>query len=539
MNHTLTDMNINGCGILRPTDGPVIFVPYTADGDQCELSVEKTDKNYSIARCERVVTPSKFRCDPVCSSFGKCGGCSLRHITYSHELKIKMKSVAQAFRKNSMTVFPEKIIPTTEESYRNKAVFHVSEGKLCYFVDKSHDGVYPESGRCMILPQIFDGIREYVQSNPILPEGASLYLRMGDGQSVMVCFVGMSGKTSISEYVKELTEHFPCITSVYTADRSISLPNVKFAHIWGEESLYITVSDLKFSVHPASFFQVNIEGCARLCETVCEFVSGSSGNITDLYCGSGMFALTLAKRYPERNICGIEINKEAISYAKINAKRNGIENARFFAGDAASFPEKLRNLDYCTVDPPRAGLSRKAKSLLLDAKPENIVYVSCNPETLARDVRELSEEYELCRIVCVDMFPRSSHVETACLLTRKHTEHRMKLNAEQFQMISSGQKTVELRLLDEKRQKLKVGDTIVFTCNDKTERTVKVQIAALHCFENFAELYRNLPLLKCGYTKENVSEAHFTDMEAYYSTEEQKKYGVVGIEILPAKADYR
>ncbi len=150
-----------------------------------------------------------------------------------------------------------------------------------------------------------------------------------------------------------------------------------------------------------------------------------------------------------------------------------------------------------------------------------------------KSMRNTKEDAFRCRSAVHDHGSDNGYTETVCLPARNHTEHHMKLNAEPFQKIYSGQKTIELRLLDEKRQKLRVGDTIVFTCSDKTERQMKAQIAALHCFKSFEDLYRTLPLLKCEYTEENVSQAHFTDMEAYYPAEEQKKYGVVGIEIFP------
>ena len=159
------------------------------------------------------------------------------------------------------------------------------------------------------------------------------------------------------------------------------------------------------------------------------------------------------------------------------------------------------------------------------------MYVSCDPATLARDVALLKERgYQVKDAVAADLFPRCAHVESVVCLIRENTVHNMKLHAEPFEMIRSGQKTIELRLYDEKRQKIQEGDSIIFT-NDATGQKLCAIVKKLHRFGSFEELYQNLPLLQCGYTSEDVEKAHPSDMDQYYSAEEQEKYGVLGIEI--------
>ena len=184
------------------------------------------------------------------------------------------------------------------------------------------------------------------------------------------------------------------------------------------------------------------------------------------------------------------------------------------------------------VDPPRKGLEDELPEFIAtEFMPERIVYVSCDPATLARDAAKFEASgYKVKKIVPVDLFPRTHHVETVALLSRQINVHKMKLNSTPFEMIKSGEKTIELRLFDEKRQKIRVGDKIVFTDNTTSE-TLNTTVVKLHRFNTFNELYKSLPLLKCGYTTENADKATPSDMEQYYSVEEQRKYGVVGIEL--------
>ena len=236
----------------------------------------------------------------------------------------------------------------------------------------------------------------------------------------MLCAAGASAEPDrIEGLAASLSDSFPEVISVYAADREPSLPGAVFTHIRGVRELAITVRGITFSVSPASFFQVNNEGCAELCRVVCEFAAPAPGaRIADLYCGGGMFALMLGKAFPECSVTGIEINESAVASAAKNAAENGIGNAEFLCGDAGAYPERLRDLSCCVVDPPRAGLSDRTTALLLEARPDRIVYVSCNPETLARDIGRLGKSYSIGRMICADMFPRAPHVETVVLMTR-------------------------------------------------------------------------------------------------------------------------
>ena len=407
----ITDMNMRGFGIARDS-GAVVFVSGAVDGDECEIEQVGGGKNFKTARMTSLLSPSAHRCDPMCDAFGECGGCTLRHISYDHELEIKRRSVAQAFRRVGMTVDVGEVLFAAPDGYRNKATFRrdPASGELGYFKAESHEWVYSASGRCLLLPAEFDAIRVFAGD---LPNGGieELTLRRGDGGDVCVA-VRMTGDAA--SFADTLVREFPSVVSVW----EISGKD-RYTLVRGEREIHITLGGVRFSVVPSAFFQVNTAAAEMLVETVRESAApGEREKCADLYCGCGTFALTLAAAFPKTRVVGIEIIEDAIDCAKRSAAWNGLENARFYAGDAAAFGERLEDVNTVVVDPPRSGLSKALVRQLVALEPHKIVYVSCNPETLARDVASLGSGYELSAIRCVDMFPRTGNCETVCLLTR-------------------------------------------------------------------------------------------------------------------------
>ena len=409
----ITDMNMRGYGITRD-GGAVVFVEGAVDGDVCEIEPNGGGKNFKTARVKSLAAASPHRRDPACGAFGECGGCALRHISYDHELEIKRRSVAQAFRKFGMRVEVDDVLAAEPDGYRNKAVFHrdAANATLGYYRADSRDGIYPASGRCLLLPPEFDAIREFAGSYPRVGIDA-LELRRGDDKAICAA-AKLSGDAPT--FADDLMRAFPAVASVWEIGGGSD-----YALIRGERELHITLGGVRFSVVPSAFFQVNAAGAGLLVDTVREFAApGEREKCADLYCGCGTFALTLAAEYPRSKIVGIEIVEDAIDCAKRSAAWNGLDNARFFAGDAAAFADRLEGVGAVVVDPPRAGLSKALVRQLTELLPERIVYVSCNPETLARDVAALGDAYAISRLRCVDMFPRTGNVESACLLNRKN-----------------------------------------------------------------------------------------------------------------------
>jgi len=564
---SIGEINNLGCGVghLPSSDGtrgPVVFVRDAVTGDEIEARIIKVNKSYLVARIERILTPSPLRCTPDCEAKG-CGGCVYRHVSYAHELELKRDYVQNAFRKAGLSdVLVEDTRGTgVTVGYRNKAQYPVANGKngmeAGFFATASHRIVPAES--CKLQPAVFSeiaafvcrfcdthGIRAYEEES-----GKGLlrhiYLRRGEVTGeVMVCLV-LNGETlpAEAEFTESLTAKFPAVKSVLInvnrANTNVVLGKEERL-LWGSSYIEDELCGLRFRISAGAFYQVN-HGACELLYGIAREKAALTGKETllDLYCGIGSIGLSMAKDAGE--VIGIEIVDEAVERAAENAERNGIAHAHFYCGDASDARKLLANaerergaLDVSNTtvvfDPPRKGSTPELIAYVAERGFPRVVYVSCNPDTLARDCVWFKElGYEIGAVTPVDMFPRTGHVESVVCLSRK-TSHEMKLNSAPFEMIKSGEKTIELRLYDEKRQQIKVGDIITFTNTSNGEK-MSATVKKLHRFDTFNELYQALPLLLCGYTPEDIDSAHPSDMEQYYSVEEQRKYGVVGIELCP------
>jgi len=545
----ITDTTGEGTGICRKDD-MVIFVPRTTAGDRVRLEIDSLQKNFAIGRCLEILSPSPDRKTPECPYFDGCGGCTMLYITRERELAVKENTVRQALRRMHIEADISPILCASPTHYRNKAVFHLSPvGDCGYFARESHT-VLPGSHRCRLLPETLQQIaaftEEYIKTTPSLAvqQPTALYLRRSQrDENIAVLHTEHRFSPEMAEPLKQyadaLAVRFPNrIAGVLHGDtprKKYALPT--YTVLRGERYLYDSVLGLQIRLSPEGFYQVNPAGAGLLAQTVLSAAEQLSfSTAADLCCGSGFFALLLARRFPDRQVYGIEINPDSVRDAEVNKALNGLDNVRFFCGDAADFPQKTGvKPELITVDPPRAGCSERLCRQIIHLAPENVIYISCNPLTLARDLVRFSKAgYTVQLVQPVDMFPGTEHVETVVLLRRKIDVHKMNLNSSPFEMIKSGEKTIELRLYDEKRQQVKVGDNIIFT-NTSTGETLNTTVTKLHRFNTFNELYKSLPLLHCGYTSENIDKATPSDMEQYYSIEEQNKYGIVGIELCRPK----
>lgn len=300
----------------------------------------------------------------------------------------------------------------------------------------------------------------------------------------------------------------------------------------GQDEIWDRMSGLMVCLTSRSFYQVNTAQAEKLYARAIEFASLTKADtVLDAYCGVGIIGM-LAARQAGR-VTGIEIVPDAIACARKAARRNHIENIDFLCGDAGRALSKQQlSPSVVFMDPPRTGCSADFLRSVAACRPERIVYVSCNPETLRRDADLLAASgYRMDKVQPYDLFPFTGHTEAVALLRRETAAHNMKLDPEPFEMIKSGQKTIELRLFDEKRRKIKAGDEITFT-NNATGEQLRAAVVKMHRFPDFEALYQALPLMKCGYTEQTVAEAKPSDMERYYALDAQKKYGVVGIELI-------
>ena len=547
----ITDVTTDGSGIGK-LDGMAVFVPLTAVGDVVRVKALKVKKTYAFGKAVEIITPSKDRIENDCPYFNRCGGCVFRHISYDAELRLKTDKVREALKRiGGVDLPPQPIMFSGDLRYRNKAQYPLSEdGKVGFYAFHSHRIIPCDD--CLLQPEIFakisEAVTEFVKEFNISIYNEEkhtgllrhLYIRKGQiTEEIMVTFV-INGD-SLPKYdiiihrLKEICGEKlkSVVLNINKENTNVILGN-KCKTLYGRDYITDILARVKVRLSALSFYQVNNVMASRLYEKAAEYAKPEGKNIVDLYCGTGAIGLSMAKR--AKSVIGVEIIPEAVKDAEFNAKENGIENARFICGDAKYAAEQLKKEsikpDTVIVDPPRKGCdSEVIKIIANDFCPQSVVYISCDPATLARDVKIFKDlGYGLLEYTPADLFPRTAHVETVALLGRESVEHYMKLHAEPFEMIKSGRKTIELRLWDEKRQKIKIGDTVVFT-NTISGEKLKATVLNLYRFDSYEELYKELPLLKCGYTEDDIDTAQASDMEAYYSADEQAKYGVVGIEI--------
>ena len=403
----ITDMNENGAGFGK-IDGMAVFVPGLLAGESAQIRIVSVEKNYAMGECLERLADSPDRITPVCPSAHLCGGCTLAHTTYETENRIKQNAVKSAFRRAGLPydMVEETLCGEHRTGYRNKLGVHPSEKGFGLYANGTND-VIPFAG-CAICPDVMSGIVKFTNENPH-PAAEALFIRTVHDGGVTV---SLETNDDITAYKTALMAEFPEIRDV------LAIRNGRTGGVIRDEIAGIS---MEFSTE--AFRQVNSEAFALLLDLVHAMAAEKKFRYgADLYCGSGIIGLTLAKNFPDAQFYGIEINSDAIRDAKKNAAANGISNIRFFCGDAASFTAKIPKNELpqmVVVDPPRAGLSASMKKGLLQLMPERVIYVSCNPQTLARDVKALAEQYEVKRVVPVNMFPMTRHCECVVMMERK------------------------------------------------------------------------------------------------------------------------
>ncbi|MBQ3969020.1 MAG: 23S rRNA (uracil(1939)-C(5))-methyltransferase RlmD [Clostridia bacterium] len=422
-----------------------VFVPLTAVGDKINARILKVKKNYAFGKIENIITPSKIRIEPDCECYSKCGGCVFRHISYEEELKIKKQRVYDALtRIGKIENFEMNDIVGSDEpnGYRNKSQIPVGKDKydhvvMGFYGNHSHRIV--GSGECRLHPKEFDEIVEIFKSwldkykIPVYDETAHeglirhLYLRHAKKSGeIMICpVVNGSNLPNKKELLDALTNHSDKITSIVlniNTDKTNVVLGKKCVTLYGKDFLTDELCGLKFNISPLSFYQINRDQTEKLYSIAAQYADlNGTEFLIDLYCGAGTIGLSMAKR--TKNILGIEIIPQAIENAKENARLNGITNAQFICSDASKAAEDLskKNLrpDIVIIDPPRKGCDKTVVDSVCKMSPTRVVYVSCDPETLARDLAVFEEKaFKVNKVTPVDMFPRTPHVETVVLMSR-------------------------------------------------------------------------------------------------------------------------
>ncbi len=430
-----------GAGIAR-IDGMAVFVPLAMRGEKCEIKILKVLKSFAYAKLVRVIEASPERVESKCAYFPKCGGCDLWHMSYSEELRFKEERVRDAIERISGLNIPINPIIGADgtERYRNKAQFPVGEkdGKVVsgFFRPHSHDIVASEE--CIIQSKAADSIRRGVMKwqdecgIPPYDEETGrgivrhIYVRTGKGGAMLCLVVSRRPKHAdkLSEYVKREYPDISGISININNEKTNVILGSKYETVDGEMCMTDEMSGLSFRISPAAFYQVNRDQAERLYALAVDYIVKSGAETAlDLYCGIGTITLCMAKKL--RHVTGVETVPQAISDAKVNAELNGIKNADFICADAG----KAMNLselsgkkpDAILVDPPRKGLAPEVIGWIKELAPKTVVYVSCDPATLARDLKLLCEngEYKALSATPVDMFPRTKHCEVVCAIQRQ------------------------------------------------------------------------------------------------------------------------
>lgn len=428
-------------GVCR-IGGRAAFVPRALEGEKWRVRIVKVSASAVYARGEELLEPSPARIEPDCPFFGKCGGCDCRHMSYEEELRFKLDRVNAALERiGRQTVKAKEIVGSDViERYRNKGIFAVAEvngaPQSGFFRERSHELIGVD--RCLLQNELAEraakAVTAFMDKNafPAYDEKSGrgtvrhVFCRSAHRTSdAVVCIVSAKGfgdKTPL--LVDALRETCPELSGIVLNVNKTPGNTVltgEFHTLWGKAEIVDELCGSKFSIAPQAFFQINPPQAERLYERAVRY-AGSGELAFDLYCGAGTISLCLAGRF--RRVIGAEIVPEAIENARANAKANGVENIEFLCADAGEAAQKLaeRDLrpDVIVVDPPRKGMSEEAVRAVCSMGPQRVVYVSCDPATLARDILRFTElGYTLREATAVDMFPRTCHVETVVLMTKK------------------------------------------------------------------------------------------------------------------------
>lgn len=447
---TITAVSAEGNGIGRYSEsdaerGMAVFVPFTAIGDVIQCRIVKVQKTLAYGKIEAMISPSADRLAEMdCPAFGKCGGCVYRHVQYEAELRYKWQRVADALiRIGGLTVVPEPIVACEHpDRYRNKAQYPVTVGDsgitVGLYAARSHRVIGQQD--CLLQPEDFQAalaaVLKWARSNRVSiydeTTGSGLlrhiYIREGaQSGERMVCLVCTGGKLPDTVgLVATLRQAVPGLVSVMVnlnADATnVVLGKTSFA-LYGEPFIMDTLCGLTFRLSPLSFYQVNHDQAETLYRLAADAAAlTGKERLLDLYCGTGTIGLSMAHSVQE--LVGVEMVPQAVEDACRNAAENGVHNSRFIAADAAQAAKQLGNEgchpDVVVLDPPRKGCNLALIDTVVMMAPDRIVYVSCDPATLARDLKLFSERgYATQRVTPVDMFPRTAHVECVVLMTRQ------------------------------------------------------------------------------------------------------------------------
>ncbi len=444
----IEDLTSDGAGIGK-VDGFTFFIKDALIGDEIEAKVIKLKKHYGFARLMTVITPSPDRVEPKCPVARSCGGCQIQALRYDVQLAWKQEKVRQLLdRVGHVSDYEMLPIMGMEEPwhYRNKVQYPAGlnkEGRIVtgFYAGRTHAII--DTPHCYIQPevneQVLEAVKNWMQREGIAPYDETtgkgvvrhILTRIGfKTGEILVCLVINARRLLKSGSLIRALTAIPGMTSI-SVSPNMSRSNVILGEtsetLWGQDYITDFIGNVKYQISPLSFYQVNPVQTQRLYQTALEFADpGTEDVVWDLYCGIGTISLFIAQK--ASSVCGVEIVPQAIEDARRNAELNGMSNTQFFVGKAeevlpAAYEKDHIHADIIVVDPPRKGCDPTLLDCMLAMQPKRIVYVSCDPATLARDLRILEEGgYKVNKVRCCDMFPHSVHVECICLLINKNVK---------------------------------------------------------------------------------------------------------------------
>lgn len=440
----IIDNGFEGEGIAK-IENFTIFIPNSIKGEKVRILILKVLSSHAFGKIIEIINPSPYRIKSDCSTYKRCGGCNLRHIKYEETLKMKQNAVQSLVNKTLQNKIKVQYTVGMENPfhYRNKAQYpfginNDGEPVIGVFANRTHEVIPVE--KCLIQNSQSEAIAkfvlEFIKRNKISiydeKTGNGLFrhivIKVGIQTGQIMCILVVNGKSipKEKELVEALSIKFPQIKTIV---KNINMKNTNVIlgqeniNIYGDGYIEDRLGDYTFKISPLSFYQVNPVQAEKLYNLGVEMAQISKEDVVfDLYCGIGTISLFMAKY--AKKVYGIEIVKEAVEAARENAILNGVTNTEFFAGDVEIVLDELINkqgvkADIVMIDPPRKGLDRNSINNILMIKPKKIVYISCNPATLVRDLAEFEDWYEVGNIVPVDMFPFTSHVEVVAVLCLK------------------------------------------------------------------------------------------------------------------------
>ncbi|HIX62951.1 MAG TPA: 23S rRNA (uracil(1939)-C(5))-methyltransferase RlmD [Candidatus Mediterraneibacter colneyensis] len=490
----ITDIGVNGEGIGR-LDGYTLFVKDAVIGDQVEVKVMKAKKNYGYAKLMQILTPSIYREEPRCRYARQCGGCQIQEMSYERQLQFKEEKVRGnlerigGFDRALIDRVMEPVVGMEEPfGYRNKAQFPFGTSKdgkpvTGFYAGRTHD-IIANTDCALGVPEnqkILEIILKYMEKNnvPSYDEKTGLGLirhaliRYGfTTKEIMVCLVINGTELPNASELVESLKTLPGMTSISVSAntrRTNVIMGEDYRVLWGQGFITDYIGEIKYQISPLSFYQVNPVQTEKLYSLALEYADlKGDETVWDLYCGIGTISLFLAQKAGQ--VYGVEIVPQAIRDAKRNAQINGIENASFYVGKAEEvLPDyyeryekehgEKAHADVIVVDPPRKGCDEKLLETITAMEPEKIVYVSCDPATLARDLKMLcGKGYELRRVRAVDQFPMTVHVETVVLLSHKSPDSVINVKVE----FGEGDDKISLDAIAERAKKYQPKPKITY-----------------------------------------------------------------------------